>query len=443
MLGVSLQAVPGVFDTAVIDNDPQHRLAILEMLREGLRRVDPRRIVDQAITHDHGAVHIGDRSIAIGPSTRTTVIALGKAAPAMFAAAWPRFRNTRRQGLIISDHHEDHPDGVELIVAGHPVPTAISVEAASKALALVSESKEGDLVVVLVSGGGSALAELPVSGLDLEDLQATVELLLLSGAPIQDVNTVRRHLSAFKEGHLAIAASPATVATLILSDVVGDSLPDIASGPTVPDPTSFADAYAVLESRGLTAKVPAAVLGHLESGMLGKIPEAPRPTNSLALVVGNGALAAEGVRLAAGRLGVDARIATTTLTGDAQTVARDLAVKAGHGITIFAGETTVTVTGHGRGGRNQQAALSAATAIDGRNDRLFAAFATDGVDGPTDAAGAIVDGSTVARARALGFDAAAALGDNDAYPCLQATRDLLMTGPTGTNVGDVWITWRW
>lgn len=429
------------FDPGVLRNDPEHRALILDLFTGALDEVDPYRAVARRLRLVDGTVTID--GVAMTNTDRIIVLAFGKAAPSMARAVADIL--PLDTGLVISNHPEPLPPPLELVPAGHPLPDDRSVAGARRLLRLGSEATAGDLVLCLISGGGSALAEIPAPDLTLSDLQETVRLLLTSGAPIEEINTVRTHLSAFKGGRLAQAVAPARLVTLVLSDIVDSPIPFIASGPTVADPTTYADALDILERYELTHLVPPRVLRHLRLGADGVIAETPKTDlpDHRVVIVADGATAAEGARRVAKRIGLSATIATTTLTGEAREAAVACIGGAGTGITIFAGETTVTVRGGGLGGRNQEAALAAATVIETNPDIVFATLATDGVDGPTDAAGAIVDGSTLSRGRALGLDAAAALESNDAYPYLQATADLLMTGPTGTNVGDLWVVWRW
>jgi glycerate-2-kinase len=334
---------------------------------------------------------------------------------------------------------------VPVVVGGHPVPTSGSVAGGRRALELASSTGPDDVLVCLVSGGASALLAAPAGGLTLDDLRDTNRVLLECGADITEVNAVRKHLSAVKGGRLGDAASPARLVTLILSDVVGDPLDVIASGPTVSDPTTYGDALAVVRRYDLGDRLPVAVVEHLERGAAGRIPETskrPYPGHDIELV-GSGSVAAEAAASFVRSRGIPARVATTRLAGDAHGAAAGVLTTRASGdeVLIFAGETTVTVTGSGRGGRNQEAALFVAAEIDGRSV-TFLAGGTDGIDGPTDAAGGIVDGGTIGRGRRLGLDAAAALADNDAYPYLSATGDLIVTGPTGTNVADLWLI-RW
>ena len=341
-----------------------------------------------------------------------------------------------------------------VIEAGHPLPSAGSVAAGQAALRLLHEAGEHDLVICLISGGGSALLTCPAPGISLADLQATTNRLLRSGATIAELNAVRKHLDRVKGGGLVRAANGATIVSLILSDVVGDPLDVIASGPTVADPTTYAEAWDVLARHGLLDTVPDAVKAHLQAGQRGERPETLKSGDArLArvhhVIVGSLRLAAAAVVDAAAARGWHARLLSTTVEGEAREVARLAAavaqevVRDGRPVPrpaclVWGGETTVTVRGAGRGGRNQELALAAALALDGWPVGVFT-LATDGVDGPTAAAGAWADGTTVARARALGLDARQHLADNDAYPFFAALDDLVLTGPTGTNVNDLLV----
>ncbi len=414
-------AVPP-FDPAVLAPDPERRRVVLEVLAAGLAAVEPAAAVRRAL---------GDQA---GP---VTVLALGKAAAAMVRGVAEACGVVT--GVAVAPGPAEVPAGVELIVGAHPVPGRGSVAGARRLLEVAEAAGEGDTVLVLVSGGASALAEVPAPGLDLADLVRASELLLRSGAPIEEVNAVRKHLSAFKGGQLAEALAPARVVTLILSDVVGSPPAVIGSGPTVPDPTTFADALDVMERRALAAELPA-VAARLRAGAAGELAETPKALPPARVeIVADGALAAAAAASAARERGQDGRVVSTALTGEAREVGARLATGSGPGVSIYAGETTVTVTGDGRGGRNQELALAAALVP---QPPLVAALGTDGIDGPTPAAGGLTDAGTVARARAAGLDPAASLNRNDAYRVLEATSDLLVTGPTGTNVGDLTLVWR-
>lgn len=415
------------------------RADLIDIFLAGVAAVDPRRAVRRSIAVRDGRLRCGPISFNLAGQGRILVIAAGKAAPAMCRGLADVVPADRLEGIVVTNHQDAAP--LPAIVAGHPLPNHGSVAGAEAALDVAAAATAADLVVCLISGGGSAILEAPATGVGLDDLIAMNEALLTSGADIVAFNTVRKHLSRVKGGRLAAAASEAVLLTLVLSDVVGDPLDVIASGPTVPDPTTYRDAMRIVRDRGLREALPAAVVTHLEAGSAGGIPDTPsdwHPRGHVS-VVGNGRVAAEAAAAAAADMGLAAEVVATDLTGEAGLVATDLAVRDGAGLEIYAGETTVTVTGSGTGGRNQEAALAAAIAIDGRSDVMFLAAGTDGIDGPTPAAGAVVDGTSVARGAALGLDAAAALVDNDANPFLAATGDLLVTGPTGTNVGDLWL----
>jgi hydroxypyruvate reductase len=297
---------------------------------------------------------------------------------------------------------------------------------------------EEDLALCLLSGGGSALAEVPAGPLTLGDVQETTELLLRSGAPITDVNTVRQQLSTLKGGRLGEAVQGPLV-TLVVSDVIGSPLPVIASGPTVPAEATAADAREVLRRYGLASSVPPPVWEHLSAAP--SPPARDVPFHRRVEVVADGPAAAEGAATAAERLGLTVHQGPVDIVGEADAAAVNAIEAALPGLTVLAGETTVTVRGAGRGGRNQQAALAAAVLLDGRPGVRFAAMGTDGIDGPTTAAGGMVDGTSAGRMRQAGIDPAAALADNDAHRALAAADDLLACGPTGTNVGDVWLVW--
>jgi hydroxypyruvate reductase len=318
---------------------------------------------------------------------------------------------------------------------------------------LLTRTTKRDLVIAVLSGGGSALLTLPAPALTLDDLQQTTHLLLGCGATIVELNAVRKHLSQIKGGGMARLATPASLVSLVLSDVVGDPLDAIASGPTVPDPTTFADAWAVLERHDLVGRVPPAVRERLEAGVEGRVPDTPKPGDPLfrdawSLIVGSNRLAAEAAVEAARAHGLGSLLLSTFVEGEARQVARVAAALVKELVNydrplprpaclVWGGETTVTLRGQGRGGRNQELALAAALAMQELPGVALLALGTDGTDGPTDAAGAVATGETITRARSLGLDPIAHLAENDAYPFFDALDDLIRTGPTGTNVNDL------
>jgi hydroxypyruvate reductase len=402
------------------------RELLLDCFRAGLAAVDPEAAVRGALA-------------PIETGGRITVLALGKAAPAMTRGAAAALGCNRLEGIAVSNHVDEVPAGIELLVGGHPVPSAGSLAAGRALLELAGSLGEDDLAVVLISGGGSALAEVLVPGVALEDLAATNELLLRSGANIRQTNMIRKRLSRLKGGRLAAAIAPARLVTLVVSDVVGDPLDFVASGPTVPSLDPEDAARAAADDLGITAALPPSVVAALQRPLATEADNAIRQDIRL---VATGSVAAHAAAARAEELGFPASVIDTRLEGDAATAAGEVLARATATVSVFAGETTVNVTGSGRGGRNQEAALAAATLIDGRPDVFFFAAGTDGIDGTTSAAGAIVDGTTLTRSRALCLSASAALDDNDSGTFFERLADQIMTGPTGTNVGDLWLVLR-
>jgi glycerate 2-kinase len=433
------------FDQAVLAADPGPRGDVLAVLSGALAAIEPRAAVRRHLRRRRDGLALGSRRLPL-PRGQVVILALGKAAPAMASAAVEVLAGIPLRGLVAAPGPPQPLPPLGWIPAGHPLPDAGSERAGRLLLDLAAGAGAEDLVLVLVSGGGSALAEVPAPGLTLEDLETANRALLRSGAPISQVNAVRKHLSALKGGWLARAAAPARLATLALSDVVGADPATIASGPTVPDPTTFADALSVVQSRRL--RVPKPVLAALREGAAGRRPETPKQVSpSPFVVVADGAAAAGGAVAAARARGLTPRLASTVLEGEAEAVGRQLAATAAAlaigEMAVYAGETTVTVTGGGRGGRNQEVALAAGIALETvAGGPLVASFGTDGVDGPTDAAGGIGDPGTAVRGRRHGLDARSALSGHDSYPYLAACSDLLCCGPTGTNTGDIMLAYR-
>ena len=425
-----------------------------------LSAVDPFAAVKRALSQRVGIFCDDPDGMKCGLATgRLILVAVGKAAMPMAAAAFDRLGELIDEGLVVTKHGHllgyELPSSCQVIEAGHPVPDPAGLEAGRRLIDLLESTAEHDLVLVLLSGGASALLPAPVRGVSLDDLQATTDLLLRSGATIVEINAVRKHLSSLKGGQLARLAAPARIVSLILSDVVGDPLDVIASGPTVADPTSFADALKVLAQRQVADRMPPAVTDCLHSGAAGERDETPKPGDGLFdrvtnLIVGSNRLAATAAVNAATDYGYHSLLLTTFLEGQAREIAKVIVALArgirAHGdpisppaCLVLGGETTVTVRGEGKGGRNQELALAAALGLEGMEGVGLMALATDGTDGPTDGAGAVVDGQTVRKAAARGWDVVAALRDNNAYPVLADTGDLLRLGPTGTNVNDLLV----
>jgi hydroxypyruvate reductase len=403
-----------------------------------------------------GRIEVGGTRLAT-PRGRLVLVAAGKAAGAMAAEAEAILGRRLAESVAIATSAGARLARTRLLVAGHPVPDARGLRAAEDVERLARGLRAGDALILLLSGGASALLPAPAEGLSLEDKARTTRLLLSAGAPIAEMNAVRKHLSRLKGGGLSRAAAPARVLTLALSDVVGDDPATIASGPTAADPTTFADAVAILRARGIWSAVPAAVRRRLESGAEGRISETPKPGDPLFArsrlrVIGGNRQSVEAAAREARRLGFRTLVLTSRLEGEAREVGRVLTailrecVASGRPARtpvclVAGGETTVTVTGSGRGGRNQELALSAVEPLAGfPAPALLASLATDGVDGMSDAAGALADESSDARARGLGLAPAAAfLAANDSNGYFAALGDLIVTGPTGTNVADVTV----
>ncbi len=385
---------------------------------------------------------------------RILVVGIGKASARMAATLEDLLGERISGGLVVTaDGYRVPTRRVEVVEASHPVPDARGRAAAERIVALVEEANEEALVIVLISGGGSALLPLPASGITLSDLAAINELLLRSGAKIQEINTVRKHLSQVKGGQLARHAFPAQVLALVLSDVPGDPLNAIASGPTVGDPTTFDQVKRILRQYRLWEEIPDPVRKRVEAGVRGEIEETPKPGDDVlqrvtTTIIGSGSDALDAAREEGDRLGYHTLFLTTTLEGEAREVGKILAAVAREeassgqpvplpALILAAGETTVTVRGTGKGGRNQELALSAAQGIERIPQVVISSIGTDGRDGPTDAAGGMVDGKTVGRMRERGIDPGEYLEQNNSYKALEEAGDLIVTGPTGTNVADL------
>ena len=383
---------------------------------------------------------------------RLIVLGAGKAGAAMAAATEAILGGRVAHGfVVVKDGYRLPTTRIEIAEAGHPVPDDRGLAASHRLLALAAAATRDDLVVFLVSGGGSALTPAPVPPVTLAEKQALTRSLLGAGATIDELNAVRKHLSRLKGGLLARAAAPATVLTLALSDVIGDPLDVIASGPTAPDPTTYADALEVLRRRRVLDRTPRSIVERLRAGAAGAVAETPKPGDPIfegvtSLVVGNNALVVEAAAAEAERLGYRPHVLTRALQGEARDVARDLVERAralpAASALIAGGETTVTVRGSGRGGRCQELALAASLTLKADEPLVVLAAGTDGTDGPTDAAGGLVDATTAARGKAAGADPARALADNDAHAFLTAAGACLVSGPTNTNLLDLYLVLR-
>ena len=378
------------------------------------------------------------------PKGRTIVIGAGKAAAAMARAVEKNWPGPLEGVVVTRDGYGVKCERIEMIEASHPVPDARGRAAAGRILQAIQGLSADDLVLCLVSGGASALLTMPAEGMTLEDKQAVNRALLRSGAAIGEINTVRKHLSAIKGGRLAAAAHPAQVVTLLISDVPGDDPATIGSGPTVPDPTFYADARAVIAKYGFA--VPASVRARLDAGT----DETPKPGNprlarASAAIIATPRQALDAATAKAQALGYETVVLGDRIEGEAREVGReharmalDLAKQGGTPRAILSGgELTVTIRGEGRGGPNAEYMMAMALELNGTPDINALAGDTDGIDGSEDNAGALIAPDTLARARAKGLDTAAMLAVNDSYKYFQALGDLLMTGPTFTNVNDL------
>lgn len=425
------------------------------VIRRAVEEADPHNAVLRALQMRGSLLEICNESIDLSDAGAVRAVGAGKAAAAMARGLSDLLGDRLTGGLICAarGYGADVP-GMARVDGGHPVPDRNSRVGAERAIALVRESRVGDIVFCLLSGGASAIWCLPAAGITLEEMRTTTSALLRCGADIHEINAVRKHLSGIKGGKLARAAHPARCVTLLISDVIGDRIDSIGSGPTVPDTTTFGDALDVAARFGLEKDLPAAVVRRLRAGARGEIPETPKPDDpvfagSPVCVIASNAGALAGAAAEAGRLGYRAHIIDTPVQGEAREAGRDIVHTARElvargtvrppAMILWGGETTVTVRGGGRGGRNQELVLAAAIEAAGTNGMVIASVGTDGTDGETDAAGAFADGTTLRRGETVTLDARASLADNDSYTYFDRLGDLIRTGPTGTNVMDLQI----
>jgi glycerate 2-kinase len=423
------------------------RLLLKKLIVRGLGAADAQRVVSRAISRNGEKLVIGYE--------RVVVLGAGKATASMAQAVEQRLGSRLQGGFVVVKHGHVVPTRrIVVAEAGHPVPDRSGQRAAARLCAIVEELGRRDLLIVLLSGGASSLLPAPVTGITLADKQRVTQELLRCGASIREINTVRKHLSRIKGGRLA-ELTKATIVTLILSDVLGDDLSAIASGPTVPDPTTYQEAVAILKRYRIWRGVPQRVRRHLDRGCQGLTSETPKPNSVLFRrvhhhIVGNNATAVMAVARAAREAGLRTLVHRPTLTGEARDEGQRFGVlaknilRAGKPLqrpccVVAGGETTVTVTGKGAGGRAQEFAAAAALEIAGLAKVWVVAIGTDGTDGPTDAAGAVIDGHTVARAQRLSVDLKGALKRHNTYPALKRLDQLIVTGPTGTNVNDLYL----
>jgi len=438
--------------------DRKARELALSSLETALNRVDPKQIVKSKLQLQNSTLTVDGRSFDLRKFKSVYIVGGGKASGSMAEAVEQVLGKHITRGIVNVSHGADRKTAViELHLANHPVPDDAGVEGTRKMLEIAEQAaNENALLICLISGGGSSLMPLPRGNISIVDKRQITDALLKSGATINETNTVRKHISDFKGGWLAKKAYPATVLNLILSDVVGDPLDFIASGPTVPDSTTFADAVRVLKKHQLWDKAPASIRKVLSDGEKGTIPETPKTgdpafKNVFNVVVGNNRSASLAACEHLKTAGLKTVLLTAVMEGEARQVGTFLASVAreasasGNPISrpagiVAGGETTVVVTGKGLGGRNQEIPLAAAMKLRSLEGLVVASASTDGIDGPTDAAGAIVDGKTVGKALAAGLTPEDFLTNNDSYHFFSKLGDLIFTGPTGTNVNDVTVT---
>ncbi|MFQ6085249.1 MAG: glycerate kinase [Candidatus Bathyarchaeia archaeon] len=447
-----------ILENAESNEDRRARQIALMILKAGVDSVDPRSIIGNRFQSKGPILQIDGLALNLDSFQRILIVGGGKASGGMAEALERMIGDRITEGCVNVLRGTKSLFGtqrIRLIEAGHPIPDKDGVRGARKIVELVRDAREDDLVFCLISGGGSALMPLPAADLTLKDKRVVTDALLKSGASIGEVNAVRKHISEIKGGRLAQMAHPATVISLIISDVVGDPLGSIASGPTAPDPTTFEGATEVLRRYDLWGRTPSSVRRRLLAGVRGEVPETPKPGDKVFekvhnFIVGNNRLAMLSAGMEAKNLGLNTLLLPSSMEGEARHIGtayggivRDV-LESDHpvprpAVIIGGGETTVTVRGKGLGGRNQELVLGAALKIGGLRGTAIASIGTDGLDWVTDAAGAIADGQSIGRARNQGLDPREALSDNNSYHFFSTLGDLILTGSTGTNVGDLTV----
>lgn len=434
----------------------ERRLKVAAILSSAMSAVDPAVAVKHILIRQGKRLLVAGKSYDLSRLNHIWLIGVGKAGVPMAQSVVEVLGDRLSGGIVIVKEGfamGSLPEHVTLLEAGHPIPDQRGQAGAQQIECLLQPLQPDDLVLCLISGGGSALLPHPVIGVSLPDLQLLSQYLLDCGASVNEINTLRKHVDQFKGGQLVRFASPARVVSLILSDVVGNPLDIIASGLTVPDPSTYLDSFNILQKYSLVDRVPPSIIAHLQKGMQGEIPDTPKPGDALFNrvqneIVGSNIIACQAACKKAQELGFNTQILTTYLQGEARQAGGFLASvirqisDTGQPISrpaciIVGGETTVTIKGSGKGGRNLELALAAAIDLVGLPDVALITLATDGNDGPTDAAGAIVNGDTFHRAEQLGLNPLLFINNNDSYPFFESLNELIKTGPTQTNVNDL------
>lgn len=453
---VSIKNKEQLINNGRTEKDKKSRKLALSGLEAAINAANPKQIIKSKLLLENSVLKVENHVFDLRKFKHVYVIGGGKASGAMAEALEQTLGKYITEGIInVPCGTKNKTKIVKLHEATHPIPDETGVKGARSMLKIAEQAEKNDLIICLISGGGSSLMPLPRGKISITDKRILTDALLKSGATINEINTVRKHISNFKGGWLAKKAYPATILNLVLSDVIGDPLDFIASGPTVPDSTTFADAVRVLRKYNMWNKIPSSIRTLLKEGEEGKIPETPKTGDeafqkAYNVVIGNNRLASMTATSTLKSAGLNTLLLTASLEGEAKNVGKMLAaiaqeiaasgnpVRKPAGI-VAGGETTVTVTGKGLGSRNQEIPLAATSKLDGLHGAVIASLSTDGVDGPTDAAGAIADASTLARAEKLGLLPDRFLADNDSYHFFSKLEDLIFTGPTGTNVNDVSI----
>jgi len=420
----------------------------------GLKAVDPIKAVKNHVNRNGNSLRVQGIEYDVAAYENIYVIGMGKAAASMAKAVEDILGDKLTAGIVNVKYGHTVPlNKIKINEAAHPVPDDAGLKGSQEIIGILKDTTEKDLVICLISGGGSALLPLPAGNLTLKDKQAVTKSLLECGADIHEINSIRKRISAVKGGRLAALVYPSTLISLILSDVIGDDLDVIASGPTVPDTHTFHDCRNIIQKYKLDQRVPKSVIGYIEKGCSGEIEDTPKSDSSVFertqnAIVGSNILAVSAAKEKAEELGYNSLILSTFIHGETEEVAKvhtaiaKEVISSGNPLKkpaciISGGETTVTIEGKGLGGRNQEFVLAAALDIKGLNDVVILSGGTDGNDGPTDAAGAIADGATISRASKLGLNAYEHLCDNNSYNFFKPLGDLLITGPTNTNVMDL------
>jgi len=448
---------PALFNSYSLHNSG-HYETVQKVLHSALEAADPMMAIRRKVVLEGDYLRIAEREYFLNEYNRVFLIGFGKAALSMTKAMMDILGDWVKGGIVISKLTgcPDEillPETIRVLKGSHPVPDENSVYSTQALVEFVKETQPNDLVICLISGGGSALLTLPVEGVGLEDIRSLTNTLLACGAEIGEINTLRKHLDQVKGGGLAHMIFPAQLITLILSDVIGSPLDVIASGPTVADPTTYEDAIKILRKYRIEGQVPVRIMKVLQAGRQGRIDETVKPGEECLqyiqnMVVSSNVQAAKYTLEVARREGLNANLLTTFLHGEANQagmflggIIRQIATSGQPmnppACLVVGGETTVTLRGNGLGGRNMELALGAVYDIAGLEKSMLITLATDGEDGPTDAAGAVVTGQTLDRGRRAGLNPSLFLQNNDSYHYFERLNDLLKTGPTGTNVNDL------